>query len=162
MGNNTTAGKRELIYWFLDSQRLAAPGAEMILRRLLTSDALLERVTPVSRVPLGGNLLLVAARGTYTHPLLLRLNGQEIYDVEQALELLEQEEWDDLNLYLSINRAFYCRHCAAMQDREAGEEKAARHQEITREMLMAMIDQALDHRDRKAFDVLVSRLRKLD
>lgn len=161
MGNNTTAGKRELIYWFLDSHRLATPGAEMILRRLLGSDDLLERITPVSLIPFQGNLLLVAARGTYTHPFLLRLNGREIFDVEEALDLLEQEEWDNLNLYLSINRAYYCQHCVAMRNREEDEEKAARHQEITREMLMAMIDQALDHRDRTAFDVLVSRLKKL-
>ncbi|NLC77294.1 MAG: IDEAL domain-containing protein [Clostridia bacterium] len=162
MGNNTTAEKRELIYWFLDSQRLAAPGAEMILRRLLISDALLERVTPVSQVPLQGNLLLVAARGTYTHPFLLRLNGREVYDVEQAMELIEGEEWEDIKLYLSINRAFYCQFCAAVQHPEAEVEAASRHREITREMLMTMIDQALDHRDKRAFDALVSRLRKLD
>lgn len=161
MGNNTTAAKRELIFWFLDSHRLAAPGAEMILRRLLTSDALLERVTPVFQVPSQGNLLLVAARGTHTYPFLLRLNDRKVYEVEQALELLEQEEWDNLNLYLAINRAYYCQYCVIKNERDADEENEAKRREIIREMLMAMIDQALDHRDRTAFEVLVSRLKQL-
>lgn len=157
---NTIAEKRGLIYWFLDSQRLAAPGAEMILRHLLASDALLERVIPVTQVPLHGNLLLVAARGTYTHPFVLRLNGQVVYEVEKALELLETVEWDTLQLYLSINRAFFCQYCVAREQVE--EEHLHARQELTREMLLAMIDQALDHRDRKAFEVLTSKLRQIE
>lgn len=161
MGKNRIADKRNLIYWFLDSQRLAAPGAEMILRRLLSSDDLLGRVRLVPDLSSSGNLLLIAARGTDTHPFLLRLNREEIFDVERALEALETEDWDDLKVYLSLNRAFFCQYCAAeLQEEEP--EKKARHQELTQEMLMLMIDQALDHRDQKAFDVLTERLRKLE
>lgn len=157
---HSIAEKRELIYWFLDSHRLAAPGAEMILRRLLSSDALLERTVPVNQVPLQGNLLLVAARGTYTYPFVLRLNGQVIYEVEKALELLETEEWDTLQLYLSINRSFFCQFCAARE--QTVEENTQARQELTREMLLAMIDQALDHRDRKAFEVLTGKLKQIE
>lgn len=157
---HSIAEKRELIYWFLDSHRLAAPGAEIILRRLLSSDAWLERTEPVQQVPLHGNLLLVAARGTYTYPFVLRLNGQVVYEVEEALELLETEEWDSLQLYLSINRTFFCQFCAAREQRAA--ENAQARQELTREMLLAMIDQALDHRDRKAFEVLTSKLKTME
>lgn len=160
MGKNRISDKRNFIYWFLDSQRLANSGAEMILRRLLGSDELLAKVVLVPTPFSCGDLLLIAGKGTYTHSFFLRLNGVEIYDVKAALEALENEEWDELQLHLAINRTFFCQYCPD-KGREEAPEIIEKRQELTKEMLMQMIDQALDHRDQKAFKVLTNRLLKL-
>lgn len=161
MGKNTIADKRNLIHWFLDSQRLALPNAEKILRRLLSSDELLSRISLNSETSSAGNLLLIAARGAQAEPFLLRINGREIYDVEKAMELLENEEWDYLKLHLAVNRTFFCQNCT-MESNEEKRKVKARRKELTRQMLLQMIDQSLDFRDERAFEVLTRKLRELE
>lgn len=161
MGKNTLADKRNLIHWFLDSQRLAVPNAEKILRRLLGSDELLKKIRLNPDSSSEGNLLLIAARGSQLQPFLLRINGQEAYEVEKALELLEKEEWNYLKLHLAVNRTFFCQFCATKNNEESKSAKARRKQ-LTKQMLLQMIDQALDFRDQRAFEVLTRRLKRLE
>ncbi|MFA5536230.1 MAG: YpiB family protein [Bacillota bacterium] len=161
MKKNTLTDKRNLIQWFLDSQRLAAPKAEKVLRLLLDSDSLLKKISLMPEITATDNLLLISSRATQRQPFLLKMNGQKFYEVEAALNALKNEEWEYLYLHLAINKTLFCQHCA-IRNNEENKKVEKRRKQLIRQMLLQMIDQALDFRDQRAFEVLTNKLKEIE
>ncbi len=161
MKKNTLTDKRNLIHWFLDSQRLAMPNAEKVLRFLLGSDNLLKKIRLVQEAVITDNLLLISSRATQLQPFLLKINGQKFYEVDAALEALANEEWEYLYLHLAINKTLFCQHCV-IRNNEENKKTEKRRKQLIRQMLLQMIDQALDFRDQRAFEVLTKKLKETE
>ena len=159
--------KRKYLFWFLDTQRLKWPKTAKVLEYIAENEHILDRVELVDNIKFHQNALMISARGTATYPFLLRLNGQYIYDVDQAIEALATVNFYKLYVKISYSRDFVERKPSVSKARVwkikrvdigklAGKRRRAFYQH-----LMALVDITLDQRDKEGFYRLTNQLRKL-
>ena len=134
---------REFIEWFLRSRELKYEPARKLLHYLVDNPDLLQRVEFVEDIVSFQNAALISAKEAPTHPFLFRWRGRVRYNVDDALNDLKSALPVRFRIWLSFDPA-------------AGKPPAPSPQE-----LMDRIDEALDRRDREAFQRLSRKFREL-
>lgn len=159
--------KRNYFYWFLDTQRLKWPKTAKVLEYIIENEHILERIELVDDIKFYQNALMISGRGTTTYPFVLRLDGQYIYDVDQAINALEKANFYKLYVKLSYSKDFAERELQ-LPKRRSWRIKKAWLGKVSRERkksyyqhLMALVDITLDQRDQEGFYRLTSQLKKL-
>lgn len=132
---------REFIEWFLRTRELKHEPARRLLEYLLENRELLQRVEFVEDIVSFQNAALISAKDAATHPFLFRWRGRVRYDVDEALADLKSALPVRFRLWLSF-------------DPGVGKPAAPSPEE-----LMTLIDEALDRRDREAFERLSQEFR---
>lgn len=173
---NTLAEKRELIVWFLRTNRLKKPETARILEFIRDNNHLLSRVKFTNKLSNKRDALLVSAVYTNTFPFDFRLDNVNYGSVDQVIHQLKTNPPKKLYLWLSYASPPGCKLCSRSEKRQVQTNynpMAAAHRmlvdavrtvntkESRRESLMEKIDKSLDEKNIKDFKLLTEELQKL-
>lgn len=164
---NQIGFKRNYLHWFLDTQRLKWPKTAKLLKHIIENEHILERIEFVEDINYYRNALMISGRGTATYPFVLRLDGQYIYDVDQAIEALEAANFYKLYVKISYSKGFAQQELKRPKTRSWKIKKAwlgkvsQERKESFYRHLMALVDITLDRRDKEGFYRLTNQLKKL-
>jgi len=173
---NTLAEKRELIVWFLRTNRLKKPEAARVLEFIRDSKTLLSRVQFTNKLSDKRDALLVSAVYTNTFPFDFRLDNVSYGSVDQVISQLKTNPPKRLHVWLSYVSPPGCRLCSSSTRKQAQAVptpasaahkmlveavRAVNKKESRRKDLLEKINQALDERNPREFNRLTAELRKL-
>ncbi|RYD04189.1 hypothetical protein N752_15200 [Desulforamulus aquiferis] len=173
---NSLAEKRELLVWFLRTNRLKKPEAARVLDFIKENKNLLSRVQFTSKLSDKKDALLVSAVYTNTFPFDFRLNNINYGSVDQVIHQLKINPPKKLFIWLSYASPPGCKLCSrsgrkqvqgipnpmSMAHRMLVE--AARNvnfKESRKKKLLSKIDRALDEKNQGEFTRLTAELRNL-
>ncbi|WP_418791327.1 YpiB family protein [Phosphitispora sp. TUW77] len=170
--------KKKFINAFLSKFELKKQEACQVLNFLLSRDRLLANTYFVENVRCLPNALIISASNASTVSFLCRINNEYYEDIEEIIYLLDYETPEELFVWLSFEKNFMYLTC--INDLEIVPEirdKIFHYQvirvledEMTQKILdrekrktemLTEIDLALDNGDRKKFNYLVTRYKKL-
>ncbi len=173
---NTIAEKRELIIWFLRTNRLKKPEASRVLEFIRDNKNLLSRVQFTHKLSDKWDALLVSAVYTNTFPFDFRLNNVPYGSVDQVIHQLRTNPPKCLYIWLSYASPPGCRLCSQSGRKQVQAKlnpmslanrllveavRTVNQKESYRNVLLKKIDKALDEKNPEEFNRLSSELRKL-
>ncbi|SHE73477.1 YpiB family protein [Desulforamulus putei] len=173
---NSLAEKRELIVWFLRTNRLKKPEAARILEYIRDNKNLLARVEFTNKLSDKKDALLVSAVYTNTFPFDFRLNNVSYGSVDEVLHQLKNNPPKKLFMWLSYASPPGCKLCARSNKRQVKAMpnpvsaahrmlveavRTVNRREARRKALMARIDKSLDEKNLQEFKRLTEELQRL-
>lgn len=173
---NNLAEKRELIVWFLRTNRLKKPEAARILEFIKDNKSLLSRIEFSNKLSDKKNALLVSAVYTNTFPLDFRLNNITFGSVDEVIYQLKNNPPPKLFMWLSFATPPSCILCSQSHKRQVKAlpspasiahkmlveaVKNVNRKEAKRKTLLLKIDQCLDEKDVQEFKRLTEELQRL-
>lgn len=173
---NTLAEKRELLVWFLRTNRLKKPEAARVLEFIKNNKDILARVKFTSKLADKKDTLLVSAVYTNTFPFEFRLNNVHYGTVDEVIHQLKTNPPKVLYVWLSYVSPPSCKLCNRSVRRPVRNRispasaahrmlvdavRAVNQREWQRKHLLQEIDKALDNRDVQEFNRLTEELKKL-
>ena len=170
--------KKKFIDGFLSKFELKKQEASQILNFLRSRDGLLANTYFVENVRHLPNALIISASNASTVSFLCRIDNEYYEDIEEIVSLLDQKTPEELFVWLSFEKDYMCSACntdleLAPEVREkvfyyqvirALEREMSRRildREERKAEMLAEIDLALEKGDRKKFDYLATRYKKL-
>lgn len=173
---NSLAEKKELIVWFLRTNRLKKPEAARVLEFIRDNKQLLSRVHFTNKLADKKDALLVSAVYTNTFPFDFRLDNVSYGSVDQVINQLKNNPPRQLAVWLSYASPPGCRLCTrtgrkqvqAMPNPMSAAHKmlvdavrTVNQKESRRKALLNKIDRALDEKDLREFNKLAEELKNL-
>ncbi|GAB6157138.1 hypothetical protein JCM39194_03380 [Desulfotomaculum varum] len=173
---NSLAEKREMIVWFLRTNRLKKPEAARILEYIRDNKNLLARVELTDKLADKKDALLVSAVYTNTFPFDFRLNNVSYGSVDEVLHQLKNNPPKKLFVWLSYLSPPMCRLCNRSNKKNikalsnpmstarrmlVEAVQAVNRREARRRALLARIDKSLDDKNLQEFKRLTEELQKL-
>ncbi|AQS58751.1 YpiB family protein [Desulforamulus ferrireducens] len=174
---NSLAEKRELIVWFLRTNRLKKPEAARVLEFIKDNKTLLSRVQFTQNLSDKKDALLISAVYTNTFPFDCRINNVSFGSVDEVIHQLKHNPPNKLYLWLSYVSPPNCLLCTQANRRKASAKpnpaavahrmlvdavRAVNKKEARRKALMSKIDECLDERNFPKFKELTEELHRLD
>ena len=173
---NSLAEKRELIVWFLRTNRLKKPEAARVLEFIKDNKTLLSRVQFTQSLSNKKDALLISAVYTNTFPFDCRMNNVSYGLVDEVIHQLKQNPPLKLYLWLSYASPPNCLLCTQSNRRKVPAKlnpataahrmlvdavRAVNKKEARRKALMLRIDECLDERNLHKFKELTEELHRL-
>ena len=177
MNKTNLQQRHEFIQWFLDTCLLKEEKTRNILNLIANNNYLLHRVRIVENIRFMPNALLISAKGAKTVSYLYRLNNEHYEDTEVVINKLLSNPPQEFYLWLSFDRERMNTLAGKILEgksekalekdliKQLGlfEEKAAvqgENQELQKELLLKLIDEALAKGDREGFQKLSERYKQ--
>ncbi|GAB6181558.1 hypothetical protein JCM14036_28770 [Desulfotomaculum defluvii] len=173
---NNLAEKREMIVWFLRTNRLKKPEAARILELIKDNKSLLSRIEFTNKLHDKKDALLVSAVYTNTFPLDFRLNNITYGSIDEVIYQLKNNPPQKLFMWLSFASPPGCHLCFRKSKRQIKAKpspasiahkmlveaiKSVNRKEAKRKALLLKIDQSLDDKNMQEFKRLTEELQKL-
>ncbi|ABO49881.1 conserved hypothetical protein [Desulforamulus reducens MI-1] len=173
---NNLAEKKELIVWFLRTNRLKKPEAARILEFIKDNKSLLSRIEFTNKLSDKKDALLVSAVYTNTFPFDFRLNNNHYGSVDEALYQLKTNPPHKLFMWLSFASPPSCALCSHRNNKQVRPlpnpasmahkllveaVKTVNRKEAQKRTLLLEIDQSLDEKNIHKFQRLTGELQKL-
>lgn len=173
---NNLAEKRELIVWFLRTNRLKKPETARILEFIKDNKSLLSKIEFTNRLSDKKDALLISAVYTNTFPLDFRLNNITYGSVDEVIYQLKNNPPPKLFMWLSFATPPNCNLCFHSKKRQVKAlpspasiaykmlVEAVRNvnrKEAKRKNLLLKIDQSLDEKNPREFKRLTEELQRL-
>lgn len=178
MNKTNLQQKKEFIQWFLDTCLLKDKNSRNILDLIANTNYLLHRVRIVENIRFMPNALLISAKGAKTVSYLYRLNNENYEDAELVVNKLYANPPQELHLWLSFDRERMNNLAGKIlegksenafekdliKELETYEKRAAEQrekQDLQKEWLLKLIDEALTKGDREGFQKLSERYKRI-
>lgn len=173
---NNLAEKRELIVWFLRTNRLKKPEASRVLEFIKDNNHLLSRVEFTNMLSNKKDALLVSAVYTNTFPFDFRLNNISYGSVDEVIHHLKLNPPHKLFLWLSYASppgCGFCSHSNRKKIKAISNPASVAHRllvdavrnvnrkEARRKAILQKIDKSLDDKNLQEFKRLTDELQKL-
>lgn len=173
---NSLTEKRELIIWFLRTNRLKKPEATRVLEFLRDNKNLLSRVQFTNKLSDKKDALLVSAVYTNTFPFDFRLNSINYGSVDQVIHQLKTNPPKQLYIWLSYASPPVCRLCSRTGRKQVQAlpnpmsvahkllveaVRNVNYKESRRKTLLNKINRALDEKNHQEFTKLTAELLNL-
>ncbi|SHK57401.1 YpiB family protein [Desulforamulus aeronauticus] len=173
---NSLAEKRELIVWFLRTNRLKKPEAAQVLEFIKGDKTLLSRVQFTHNLSDKKDAVLISAVYTNTFPFDFRRNNVSYGSVDEVIYQLKQNPPTKLYMWLSYASPPNCLLCTQTNRRRVATKRnpaAIAHRmlvdavrtvnkkEARRKALLLKIDECLDEKNSLEFKKLTEELHRL-
>lgn len=173
---NSLAEKRELIVWFLRTNRLKKPEAARVLEFIMGNKTLLSRVQFTHNLSDKKDALLISAVYTNTFPFDFRVNNVSYGSVDEVIHQLKQNPPMKLYMWLSYASPPNCLICTQSNRRRVPAKlnpattahrmlvdavRTVNKKEVRRKALLLKIDECLDEKNMHEFKKLTEELHRL-
>lgn len=173
---NSLAEKRELIVWFLRTNRLKKPEAARVLEFIRDNKNLLSRIQFTQSLSDKKDALLISAVYTNTFPFDFRLNNVSYGSVDEVIYQLKQNPPIKFYMWLSYASPPSCLLCNQSNRRKVSTKlnpasvahrmlvdavRTVNKKEARRRALMLKIDECLDEKNLNEFKKLTEELNRL-